>query len=314
MTIYTRLFRTPGAEVGPLKVGTGALDADSVAGAEAGLTVSRELLGHLLGDELPTEVPAPETIGDATRLYHSNYEGLLAPEEAPAPSSLLVWRSGDVVAAIFVSSGNDAVNDQAAVELARRQQAHIEAPTPYTRAEADDREVPLEDPRLEMPVYWLGRTFAPRHGLPRVHLFNTGSAPHSGPGTQRAGLTYVDHWSLSPAEGISLDIWTRRQWRRLEARKGELPGSLSCAKSHGLKLPHGQARIFEGFGGFRATCRNHAWHAYTARIYFRRTVVTVETLDICATCAQAGTGPYDSFEGMATIARGLERRIRPLAP
>ncbi|HEX6688126.1 MAG TPA: hypothetical protein VF085_05615 [Solirubrobacterales bacterium] len=311
--LYARLFRVPGAQQPtPLVVGTGALDTGSVAGAEAGLGVSRELLSHLMGDELPAEVPPPETVGDATRLYHWEHSELITLNEEHS-SSFLVWRSGDVVAAIFVSGGDNAANDQAAVELARRQQNRIEAPTPYTQAEADDREVPLEDPRLKMPVYWLGRTFTPGHGLPRMHLFNTGSRPHSGLGTQRASLTYLDHWGLSPTEEIFLDIWPHRQWRWLEARKGELPASLSCATAHNLKLPHGHAQILDGFGGFHPTCRHHAWHAYTARIYLPRTVVTVETLDICATCAQAGTGPYDSFKGMAAIARGLERRIRPPA-
>lgn len=312
MAIYTRLFRSPGAGVAPLKVGTGALDAGSVAGAEAGLTVSRELLSHLLGDELPTEVPVSETIGDATRLYHSDYKGLFTPEEVPGLSSFLVWRLGDVVAALLVAGGSAIANDQAAVELAHRQQSHIEARTPYTPAEADDVEVPLEDPALKTPVYWLGRKSMPSDGLPPLVLLGAWASPSGAQSSPQASLFYADN--LGDTEQVSLHVWSPRRWRQLEGRRGEPPASLSCATAHSLKLPNGRAQIFDGFGGFHPTCRKHAWHAYTARIYLPRAVVTVETMDICATCASAGTGPYDSFKGMATIARGLERRIRPPSP
>ena len=45
--------------------------------------------------------------------------------------------------------------------LARRQQAHIASPTPYTEAERDTLEVPLDTPETDFPVRWLGRTFNP---------------------------------------------------------------------------------------------------------------------------------------------------------
>lgn len=146
MALYTRLFRLDGEQPAPLAVGTGAIDAGSVKGAEAGLAVSRELLSHLLGDELPTEVLPPMAIGGATRLFHWEHGGLFAKDEHS--SSFLVWRSGGIVASIFVGGGSAASNDREAVELARLQQARIEAPSPYTPAEADDTEVPLEDPEL----------------------------------------------------------------------------------------------------------------------------------------------------------------------
>ncbi len=84
MALYSRLFRVPGSGPAPLEVGTGAMDVGSVEGAEAGLAASRELLSHLLGDELPREVAAPETIGDATRLYRWERGDVFAQDEGPS--------------------------------------------------------------------------------------------------------------------------------------------------------------------------------------------------------------------------------------
>ncbi len=126
--LYTRLFRVDGGQPAPLAVGTGALDAGSLRGAEAGLAVSRELLSHLLDDELPTEVPPLTAIGDATRLFHWEHGGLFAKNEHS--SSFLIWRSRNIVASIFVGGGSAAANDREAVELARLQQARIEATHP----------------------------------------------------------------------------------------------------------------------------------------------------------------------------------------
>ncbi len=299
-----------------MKVGTGALDAGSVGGAEAGLTVSRELLSHLLGDELPTEVPAPETIGDAIRLYHSTHEGLFAPEEVSGPSSFLVWRSGTVVASIFVAGGDAAANDGAAIELARRQQKRIEAPIPYTPAEADETEVALEDPDLEVPVYWLGRSFPATHDLPRLRLFETASTTARALNAPRANLFYLDRFNLVHAEGIFLNLWSRKQWRRLGRGQRRQPTALRCATSRSLKLPEGHAVIYAGFERVhqRSACPDRPRSAYTARVYLPGVVVTATTTQICSTCAKPGRGLYNSFRGMAAIARGLELRPQPLRP
>lgn len=307
--LYFRLFRVPGAGPAPLAVGTGALEAGSIEGAEAGLAVSRELLSHLLGDELPREVPPPETIGDATRLYRWEHGGLFAPNEGP--SSFLVWRSGNVVAAIFAAGGGTAANDRAAVELARLQQGRIEVPTPYTPAEADETEVALEDPGLEVPVYWLGRSLAASRGLPRLRLFNTNSTTIRALNVPHANLLYVDRLNLDPAEGVNLNLWSRKQWRRLGAGRRRPPASLRCATSRSLKIPKGRAVIHAGFERVRGPCPARPASAYTVRVYLPRVVVTAETLQICATCAEAGKGSYNSFKGMATIARSLEQRPQP---
>lgn len=307
MALYTRLFRVDGGQPAPLAVGTGALDAGSVKGAEAGLAVSRELLSHLLGDELPTEVPSPTAIGDATRLYRWEHGGLFAASEPS--SSILVWRSGNVVASIFIGGGSAAANDSEAAELARLQQARIEAPTPYTPAEANDIEVPLEDPALKMPVYWLGRTLTPGSGFPAMKLVDTSSS--TGPAGAGVGLAYATHPNGPHSEGLFVDVWSAKRWKELQARGLPFPSSLRCPAIHKADRIRPGAAILRGFEPYDRRCRNRRHRAWALRVRFGRVVVTAETVDLCATCAQAGTGPYNSFKGMATIARNLELRSPP---
>jgi hypothetical protein len=310
LALYFRLYRVPDVGPTPLAVGTGALDVGSVEGAEAGLQISRELLSHLLDDELPREVQAPEKVGDATRLFHWGPRRLFSSQESP--SSFLVWRSGSAVASIFVTGGSAAANDRAALHFARIQQAHIETPTPYTPDEADDTVVPLEDPGLKLPVYWLGRTFAPGHGLRPLRLYETGSMPRGALGSDtnpRASLLYVDRLNVEGAEGVEMDIWTPRQW---EAHAPHWPPfTLRCRKTRHLDLPHGQAILYRGVEpGWR--CRDQQRKVeHMAVVHFPGVVVTAETERICATCFGAEPGRYNSFKGMATIARNLELRSPP---
>ncbi len=181
MGIYLRFYRVPGQGPSAELVGTGALDAGSIPAAEAGFAVTPEILSHLTEDEMPKEIATTAVVGDATRLFH----WLDAPSffnHSRRLGSFLVWRSGDVLATVFASAGSLEASDRIAEELARHQQAHIEAPTPYTRAERNTSEVGLDDPALTLPVYWLGRSFRPGHGLPVARLKWGGRARYYGVG------------------------------------------------------------------------------------------------------------------------------------
>jgi hypothetical protein len=310
--IYLRIFRVPGSRSAPLVAGTGAFSTKSVEEAEAGLAVSPELISHVTFDELPEEVPSPATIGEATRLFHWDHPGLFGAGDRF--SSFLVWRSGAVVAAVFVSGGASSANDRIAFELARLQQRHIEAPTPYTWSERDDREVALEDPTLEVPVYWLGQRLASRHGLRRLVLVNTASTTVPAPRVPRVNILYSDRFNLSHAEGVNLNLWSSRQWKQLAARRGKLPASLPCenAVAARVSLPHGHAVIYSGSATTGGKCPKRRHPSFAARVYLGRVVVTAETLSICASCAGAGSGSYDSLAGMRAIVQSLApRRVAP---
>jgi hypothetical protein len=308
--IYARLYRVPGSPPAPPVVGTGALDAGSVEAAEAGLAVAPELISHITEELVLEEVAPTEIIGDATRLLHwKKVPSLFKP--GYSSGSFLAWRSGSVLATVFVDGFRLAADDRITAELAHIQQSRIEHPTPYTAAEHDDTEVPLEDPALEVPVYWLGRHFAPGHGLPLLRLLNTGSTELPSPRIPRASLLYSDRRNLNHAEAVSINLWSPRQWRRLAASPGKLPGSLHCAASTRLKLPRGHALIYRGFEGTPGGCPARRRGSFTARVYQGGVVATAETMSICAVCFGAGAGPYDSLAGMKAIARALTQRLQP---
>ncbi|HVY79084.1 MAG TPA: hypothetical protein VG898_11310 [Solirubrobacterales bacterium] len=306
--IYYRSFHVPGTKPAALAVGSGAMVTDSIEGAEAGLAIAPELLSHLLGDELPEEVEAGTTIGDATRLFHWQHPALFKASERPS-ASFLVWRSGAVVAAVFATDGTVDANDRAVRELAQLQQRRIEAPVPAKASEFDSSEVALEDPALDIPVLWLGRRFAPGHGLQQLRLRESASRSADESLAPRISLLYVGHPRHRHAEAIYLALWSRKQWKRLEAKRHKLPAVPTCPMAKPLKIPREHLVIYRGFeGGYRG-CKHRAGRgAYTARIHLDGVVATAETSMICAVCASAGTGPYDSRAGMEAIARGLVHR------
>lgn len=306
LAIYMRLFRVPGEGPYPMLAASGAVELDSVEAAETGLAVSGELLSHLLEDELPREAPPPEVVGDASRLFRWEDGSLLGGGPGEAPSSFLVWRSGNVVAVTFAAGYRSPPSDRTVVELARRQQARIEAPAPYTRAEMDDTEVALEDPALEVPVYWLGRRLAGRHGLPSLRLLGSVSTTSSAPREPRASLYYGPRSHRGADEDLAINLFSPRQWRQLVA-KGKLPCVPGCRKSRELELPQGRAVVYSGLAGRCGSCPKRQ-PVYSARLYLPHVVATVETSSTCAICSGAGRGAYDSPGGMKAIARALYLR------
>lgn len=307
LALYMRLFRVPSAQPAPLVIGSGAIATKSVEEAEAALAISPELISHAIGDELPEEVPAPTAIGDASRLFHWDHPDLFV--RGKSASSFLVWRSGNAVAAIFVAGSSAEANDRAAFELGARQQRHLEVPTPYTAAERDEREVALENPALNVPVYWLGQRFPRHRGLPRLWLYDSGSTAGGTGRNSQASLLYVDHLNLDHAEGVYIDVWSPRQWKRLETRGGSLPSLPECPSSENpLRLPRNHAMVYSGFEARLGSCKAHGGRTYTARVRLGRAIVTVQTIEICVACASAGHGSYNSFAGMKAIVRGLELR------
>lgn len=306
--IYYRSFHVPGTKPAALAIGSGAMVMDSIEGAEAGLAVAPELLSHLIGDELPEEVESGATIGDATRLFHWRHPGLFKSSERPS-ASFLVWRSDAVVAAVFATDGTVGANDRAVQELAQLQQRRIESPVRAKASEFDGSEVALEDPALDIPVLWLGQRFAPGHGLQQLRLWDSASASGAESLTPRVSISYVDHPRLRHAEMIGLDFWSQNQWKRLEAKRHKLPAVPSCPTAKPLRIAPGNLVIYRGYEAGSKGCGNRARRgAYTARISLDGVVATAETLEVCAVCASAGTGPYNSRAGMEAIARGLVRR------
>jgi hypothetical protein len=303
--VYYRFFQQPG-ESTPLFVGSAAAELGSAAAAKAGMKVSRELIAHFTDDEPPKEVQPPETVGEAARLFH--WRDFVFFSEEKEAVSILVWRWGGSIGLVLASGSSFAAADRAAVELAQRQQKHLEAPRPYTRAERDDTQVPLEDPALQTPVYWLGSTFAPGPGFPPQQLAATYSETSADAERPSASLLYFDRVSGRP-ETVEIHVWSPERWKT-QPVADRLPWGPDCPTTSGLSLPNGHATIYAGqWQGYRCGGRRRPDH-YAVVVHLPGAVVTAQVL-ICEDCSGPLVGPYNSFEGVATIARGLSLRSRP---
>lgn len=299
-TVYVQIYRAEAERPAPLLVGTGALDAGSPAAAEAGLAVAGELLSHIVeGEPLRTATPA-ETVGDATLLFHWHPPAFLRN------SSFLVWRSGSRLAAVLVAGGSIAANDRDALELAQRQQRHVERPTPYTAAERYDTEVVLDAPWLKVPVEWLGREFEPRHGLAPLLLADvtTRSGRYAGSRTPLVILGYT--------HGVFVASWKQAHWRSPGSVGLDDRWSWTCTRSREMRFGRGRAVLFAAYRKDFARCPRRRPRHFSALVQTGGTAVAVEVSG-CTRCEpQYRSDGYASFRGLQAIVRGLRLRPKPV--
>lgn len=300
-TAYVRFFPVGDSQAGQF-IGSGAVATESPTAATAGLAVSPLLLSHLFSDEIPEEVPAPETIGDETRLFHIPDFPIFLEEGSP--STLVAWRSGRVLAAVFVQGGDDAANDREALALAHSQQRRIEAPVPYLRSERYDREAGFADPAIEVPAYWLGRTLRPEGSLPPLRLAGVLSASgfFEGLPGQKLGVYY--------SHDIQLATWTKAGWDKFAAtRRGSQMIDWRCTKTKKVSLADGSATVYAAYDRNYETCPKGAPTRHFAVAELGGAVLAVNLRPACVKCLGAyKKDPYNSAAGVMAILRGLEQR------
>ncbi len=303
---YLRKYRVPG--VGPTSafVGTGAMDVGSDAAATSGFALAAQLLHRLVDDDPLEEVTPPETVGVVTRLFHwRDIPDFLGTGDQ---SSFVVWRSGNVLAATFAAANSLAVSDRIALDLARRQQAHIENPTPYTESERDFSEVGLDDPSLKLPIYWLGRRFAPGHGLPTARL-------ESGVPTNGSFGLPGRKLSLQYSHAITIDSWREPGWKRFVATASPAVEvrNRRCTKAIEVALPRGHATVLGSYRRDFDVCPERPPNRYFAIVRIDGLVAAVNFAS-CKACLPLAPGPYNSLKGMRAIVRGLQLRPKPVYP
>jgi hypothetical protein len=311
ISAYGSLYTVPGEEFAPPFVGTGVMALDSKRAADAGWAVVPVLLGRLLRDKPPRELPAPEQIGRATRLFHAK-ETPTRGSESGHTTSFLAWRSGNTIANVMVAAGSFAEGDRIAAVLARRQQVHIDKPTPYTGAERFDGDVPLDDPGLEVPVYWLGMNFKPGHGLPSNRLFDAfAPEPYSPTGESSIGTEEAPGSVLELRYfNFAINSWSAQTWPLfLEAPVSRVLTAWHCTETRTIALPNGgTATIYGGYRRNYKRCPDKAPTAFTAWAEIGGVHLVVNAPwgpnDIFHT-------PYDSFAGMEAIVRALQLRPKP---
>jgi O-acetyl-ADP-ribose deacetylase (regulator of RNase III) len=310
---YYRLYSVPGQSPGPLVVGTGVLAMDNDEAADAAWGAVPELLARLMSGRKPRPVPVSEEIGAATELFHARKTPRFYPiyRKVGAKASFLVWRSGHTLATIMVIGESFADIDSAAVELARRQQKHIRNPTRYTLAERFDGEVPLDDPAVDIPVYWLGRNFRPGGDLPNNRLFDSYFTGKAGPETHD-GFAEGPNAPLNIRyTNIRLATWTPATWSVFASSEtGKAITRWKCTQTRTVALPEGTATIFGGYKKNFTRCPKEAPRAFTAWVDIGGVKVVVNA-PFAADFIEV-VNPYGSFEGMEAIVRSLTRRSSQL--
>jgi len=302
---FFRLFAPPGREQGPRFIGTGVMALGSDRAADAAWRMVPILLGRLLGGQPPREVDPGIRIGDATRRFHTTLQG-----EAGflgSRTSFLVWRSGNTLAVVETFGPKLGEDDRNATQLAPLQQAHIENPTRYTGAERYDAEVPLDDPALKQPVYWLGRNFKPT-GLSPTRLADADTFA-SQTEREKTGKEIRLAYENADSDYLVIDEWNPRQWQVFQKSKlSHTLVSWHCTETRTVQLPEGTATIYAGYKRDYRKCPTGPPTSFTARASLPGAFVSVETPFTLHFAFPSRI--YNSYEAMETILGGLTLRAK----
>jgi hypothetical protein len=266
-------------------------------GARAGFQVAADLLGYEEGLERPEILARPDrpALGDEASTAFVPNAFALGIDHLPGVA--VFWRKGLVLATVFVVGRSEPHGKAIALALARRQEARIERPTRLRPSEIDDDEVPLDDPRLEARVYWLGRRFAPGGfpGLRFSEVFQVDRRDPEWPG-ESATIDYQGRQN-----GVELTLWAPRRWTHFRRTKGGRGfWDKPCARGRVVTLRHGYAELF------RSCTKRHAHFVAFAHL----PGAVVDAGSYCWKCT--GEGAYGSFKGLTAVVRALHRR-RPRA-
>jgi hypothetical protein len=262
--------------------------------AERGFTLRKDLAAFAFGTVGRRGATVPR-LGASAVLFHADAEWIA------------IWRSDSVLGLLQVA---EPATQARALQLARRQQAHLAHPRPVKAADFDDLEVPLDDPTFKGPVYWLGRRFDPPGSLPSLRLerVHAGTSAASGPGygAQLEYQTPSGGWTAA-----DVGVWDRAGWKSfVKSWLGQAFLRSPCTTKTRVSLRHGYAEIYGGYSKAPRTgpCPGGAPDHVFAHVYLEDAVVTVNKAH-CFTCY--GKGPatgYNTVAGMTTLVRALRRR------
>jgi hypothetical protein len=287
-------WRPPGTSR-PRTVESATLRFDDVAGATAGFGARRDFAYNLFeesGVRSTERIPA-SGLGDDARVW------------SWATGTIVVWRSGHVVSFIRTIGDSQGAIEQAALDLAPRQQVRIAQPAPLLPSDNDDSEVALNSPRLEVDIRWLGRHFKPGGGLPALDIFDSSwlYSRDEGPDWS-ANVLYVGKGGVT-----SLSLWKPRAWRHYKRGAiGRRVFGSSCTKPKRVKLARGRAILRSTKDRRRKPCSRSSGNHFFATVHFKDLVATINTPD-CVFCVRGGDyGAFNSADAMRALVRGLQTR------
>jgi hypothetical protein len=308
---FTFSYGEPEAKRNPLLVGTGVLDARSAAEANAGWAVVPEMLGRLLGDKPPRVAKAAAKVGSATRLFHARTA--IIGVGANAPISFLVWRTGKALAAVMTAGRSFAIDDATAALLAKKQQARMAKPTPLTVADNYDAEVALENPALDLPVYWLGRRFETGGAVAAAKLGSSWFVAKPTPELQEESGSFEGplpklRLTYSNPVNLTLSTWGPQDWPvYARSRTAQALVTWKCTQTRTVEVPGGTATIYLGYDQDYAKCPKRKPRSVTAWVKFGEDTVVVN--EPFAADSVEPDNPWGSFAAIEAVVKGL--RLRP---
>ena len=288
-----------GRIVSPPLVVSGAIVFSNAADAHAGFLAAPALVGFTNGAHATFGRGRP-AIGDEARPLVLDDLGV---EGRPAQGAAVAWRTKNVVAFVVLGGVTGPAAIGRATALAGRQQARI---TSGVAAGVPKRLVglALDDPRVAVPVYWLGRELDPRGVLPRLTLNDTYYARQSGPGDELK----IDYGSRPLRGDVILDLWRPAAFARFRrSAVGRLVWDDPCTRRTTVTVRGGRALIYAGYA-HPATGSCARPDRYLADVYLDGVVVTVNRpYAFCCTDASP-SNPYNTLAGMTAVVRNLRLR------
>lgn len=296
-------WRVPGTPRLSDYVMSAAFSFADAAGPTAALQRPRAVAAHILDakrrDLAPLTVDA--AIGDELLAFHS--------DGFPFGGTAVLWRSGPVLALTLAAGPANDRTTRAALRLATAQQARIATPTPLLPADLDDVEVPLNHPRIGVPVAWLGRELPAVGRFPALRLVAVDGPVLEHPRTEpRAAMSYA---ARGGTDHVGLSLWRPGLVRRL-LRSPQLdpfcPRTFDAgveginATLVGYRDP---APILRDPARIPGDCARRRPDVWTAVAVLPRVAVTIEA-GACGGCRRRGA--YDSPAGMRAIIRALRLR------
>jgi hypothetical protein len=301
--LLDRVWSATDAPASPRRLQSVASVLSDPAAAAALLARPRKLASSLV--PVPHDVWREEAttvaIGEETRLLRLRG----APVHYGERSGVAVlWRSGAVLALVLAVGADAEAVEQAALRLAAVQQARIATPTPLRPGDFDDLEVPLDDPRLGVPVWWVGRELDGGPRRPPVRLQPQEEELTRADRRQglHAVLTYgpreevtAFQLSLFDPAGAGQATPVRRELRRIRRDR--------CIRSEQVTLAEGGATLFAR----RRGCQTSAIAGPVAIARLPGVRVAVVPEHGCKGCTDVVTR-YASEAGVRAVLRALRPR------
>jgi hypothetical protein len=294
---FERLYRAAGTGATPLQLSSFAFTTPSAADAAEGLALGPELIEETLFTEGFDDGVAPP-VGEEARQYDTVLPGSRRFEGKAGV--LLIWRQGRMIAGVFAVGATPGVSARAAATYAARQQSYVLSPRPYLPGESEDRRTFLDNPTIDVPIYWLGPRFHGKGGNPTWF---------DGAFTSEGWLSPMPFRQLSVLyfNFLKLDTWTRSGWAKFTRTKaGRLWWTWHCTRTRTVKLPHGHAVIYGSYRRDESACPSWKPKHFSAHVFLPGVVIAIGEPRYKGSLGE-GDGTFGSWQGLESVVRGLRR-------